>query len=158
MIYSPRLLLLLIIALGNHLWKLKLNARLILLLWKIAWDLLSTKARLNTIFFISPTESLCPLCNTEVDSLPHLFFRCIFARVALRSSFLPLDSLAWSFLSLPNWINVIIHPHSSLSIPLADSHLFQIFAVVLCDLLWFSRNKAVHEGLILDISILAKSI
>jgi hypothetical protein len=29
---------------------------------------------------------------------------------------------------------------------------------VLCDLLWFSRNKVVHEGLIPDINVLAKSI
>jgi hypothetical protein len=32
------------------------------------------------------------------------------------------------------------------------------FAVVLCDLIWFARNKAVHEGFIPDISILASSI
>jgi hypothetical protein len=73
-------------------------------------------------------------------------------------SFWPLDSLAWSFLSLPNWIKGIIHPHSSLGIPLADIHLFQIFAFMLCDLLWFARNKAVHKGVIPDINVLAKSI
>jgi hypothetical protein len=140
------------------LWKLKLNARLILFLWKIAWDILPSKARLNSIFTIPPVESLCPLCRTEEDSLSHLFFRCIFARVAWRSSFWPLDSLAWSLLSLPDWIKGIIHPFSSLGIPLADTHLFQIFAAVLCDLLWFSRNKAVHEGVIPDINALAKSI
>jgi hypothetical protein len=78
--------------------------------------------------------------------------------VAWRSSFWPLDSLAWSSLSLPNWIKGIIHPHSSLGIPLADTHLFQIFAAVLCDVLWFSRNKAVHEGVIPDINNLANSI
>jgi hypothetical protein len=36
--------------------------------------------------------------------------------------------------------------------------LFQIFAAVLCDLLWFKRNKVFHGGSILDISKLAKSI
>jgi hypothetical protein len=117
-----------------------------------------SKARLKSIFTISPVESLCPLYRTEEDSLSHLFFRCIFARVAWRSSFWPLDSLAWSLLSLPDWIIGIIHPFSSLGIPLADTHLFQIFAAVLCDLLWFSRNKAIHEGVILDINALAKSI
>jgi hypothetical protein len=38
------------------------------------------------------------------------------------------------------------------------THLFQIFAAVLCDLIWFARNKAVHEGFIPDINILASSI
>ena len=28
--------------------------------------------------------------------------------------------------------------------------MFQIFAAVLCDLLWLSRNQAVHKGVILD--------
>ncbi|XP_059450878.1 uncharacterized protein LOC132181647 [Corylus avellana] len=140
------------------LWKLKLNARLILFLWKIAWDILPSKVRLKAIFNIPNSESLCPLCSSEEDSLSHLFFRCIFARVAWRSSFWPLDSLAWSSLSLPDWIKGIIYPFSSFGIPKADSHLFQIYASVLCDLLWFSRNKAVHEGIIPDIISLASSI
>ena len=41
---------------------------------------------------------------------------------------------------------------------MANCHLFQIFASILCDLLWFARNKAVHEGLIPDITTLASSI
>jgi hypothetical protein len=142
----------------KSLWKLNLNARLILFLWKIAWDILPTKARLKAIFPIPHLESYCPLCNSEEDSISHLFFRCIFARVAWRNSFWPLNSLAWSSLSLPDWIKGIINPFSSLGIPLEDSHLFQIFAPVLCDLLWFSRNKAYHEGVISDINSLANSI
>jgi hypothetical protein len=75
--------------------------------------------------------------------------------VAWRSSFWPLDSLAWSSLSLPNWIKGIINPHSSFGIPKLDT---QIFAAIFCDLIWFSRNKVAHEGFIPDISILASSI
>jgi hypothetical protein len=142
----------------KSLWKLNLNARLVLFLWKIAWDILPTKAKLKAIFPIPHLESYCPLYNSEEDSLSHLFFRCIFARVAWRNSFWPLNSLAWSSLSLPDWINGIINPFSSLGIPLADFHLFQIFAAVLCDLLWFSRNKAYHESVIPDINSLANSI
>jgi hypothetical protein len=59
---------------------------------------------------------------------------------------------------LPNWIKGIINPHSSFRISKTDSHLFQIFVAVLCDLIWFAKNKAVHEGSIPDISILASSI
>jgi hypothetical protein len=142
----------------KQLWKLNLNARLKLFLWKIAWDIVPSKARLNRVFPISPTDSLCPLCLSEVDSLPHLFFNYIFARVAWRTFFWPLDSVAWSSLNLPNWIKGIITPHISFSIPLAYSHLFQVFAIVLCDLLWFSRNKAIHEGVVLDVLTLANTI
>jgi hypothetical protein len=36
--------------------------------------------------------------------------------------------------------------------------LFQIYAFVLCDQIWYARNKAVHAGSIPDISSLASSI
>jgi hypothetical protein len=142
----------------KSLWKLKLNARLLLFLWKIAWNVLPTKTRLKALFHIPSSNSLCLLCNTKEDSLSHLFFSFIFARVAWRSSFWPFDSLAWSSISLSNWIKGILTPHSSFGIPLAYCHLFQIFASVLCDLMWFARNKAAHEGTIPDISSLASSI
>jgi hypothetical protein len=37
-------------------------------------------------------------------------------------------------------------------------HSNNAFAAVLCDLIWFARNKAIYEGFIPDISILASSI
>jgi hypothetical protein len=52
----------------------------------------------------------------------------------------------------------IISPHIAFRIPYTDVHLFQIYATVLCDLLWFSRNKAIHKGIIPDITKLAVSI
>jgi hypothetical protein len=142
----------------KQLWKLKLNARLKLFLWKIAWDIVPSKARLQAVFPISPDDSMCPLCNMEEDSLLHLFFNCSFARIAWRSSFWPLDSQAWSSLSLSSWVQGIISPHAAFGIPKDDVHLFQIFSAVLCDRLWFCRNKAIHEGSIPDISKLALSI
>ena len=69
------------------LWKLNLNARLKLFLWKIAWDILPTKARLKAVFPIAPADPLCPFCNMAEDSLIHLFFSCSFARIAWRTSF-----------------------------------------------------------------------
>jgi hypothetical protein len=140
------------------LWKLNLNARLKLLLWKIAWDILPTKARLNKVFPIAPNDSLCPLCNLAEDSLIHLFFSCSFARISWRSSFWPLDSLAWSSISLSGWVKGIISPNTAFGIPQSDVHLFQIYASVLCDQLWFSRNKVIHGGIIPDITKLAAAI
>jgi hypothetical protein len=62
------------------------------------------------------------------------------------------------FLSLSSWVQGIISPHAAFGIPKDDVHLFQIFSSVLCDRLWFCRNKAIHEGTIPDISKLALSI
>jgi hypothetical protein len=65
-----------------------------------------------------------------------------------------LDSLALRIDSLSDWLSIILHP-DIIGIPASYSHLFQIFAAVACDQIWFARNKTLHENLIpnaLDIS------
>jgi hypothetical protein len=136
-------------------WKINLNDRLKLFLWKIGWDIVPSKIRLNAVFPIPLSHLVCPLCKVEEDSLSHLFFSCFFARV---SSPWPLDSLKWSSLTLPDWIKGIITPHKSFGIPAADSHKFQIFAAVLCDMIWFSKNQAIHKGILPDALKLAENI
>jgi hypothetical protein len=48
------------------------------------------------------------------------------------------------------WIKLIISPGSAFGIPLVDQHKFQIFVAVACDILWFYRNKAYHDGISYD--------
>jgi hypothetical protein len=84
------------------------------------------------------------------DSLNYLFFECIFVRVVWRHSFWPLDSTTLHFSSMSEWISSIISLRSSIGIPLVDQHKFQIFAAVACDILWFYRNKAFHNGTSFD--------
>jgi ribonuclease HI len=132
----------------KSLWKLNLNDRLRLFLWKIAWNILPTKDRLSQLFPIS--DNICPLCGMAGDSLTHLFFECFFARVVWRHSFWPMDSLAFHFSSMTDWIASILSPGRSLGIPPVEHHQFQIFAAVACDILWFYRNKAFHDDLAFD--------
>ena len=75
------------------LWKLNLNDRLKLFLWKISWDTVHSKSRLNLVFPIPQADLVYLLCNVEEDSHSHLFFRCFFARISWRLSPWPLDSL-----------------------------------------------------------------
>jgi hypothetical protein len=88
----------------------------------------------------------------------HLFFKCFFARISWRLSPWPFDSLKWSTLSLAEWIQGILTPSNSFGVPCANSHYFQIFAAVFCDLLWSYRNQAVHKGVIPEVSTLAANI
>ncbi|XP_062166910.1 uncharacterized protein LOC133873195 [Alnus glutinosa] len=130
------------------LWKLKINHRLHLFLWKMVWNILPTKERiLSAIWTQSRSDSTCSLCSSSTDSLVHLFLSCPIARVVWRNSFWPLDILALRISSMAEWFNVILHPHR-IGIPAPDSHFFQIFAAVACDQIWFARNKAHHENLI----------
>jgi hypothetical protein len=108
------------------------------------------------LFFPFPWLTLFALSAKQKLILSIIF--SLVARVAWRQSLWPLDSQPWCSLSPPNWIKGIIHPHLTFGIPKPETHLFQIFAMVLCDLLWFSRNKAVHEGIIPNILQLADTI
>jgi ribonuclease HI len=126
-------------------WKLNLNDRLRIFIWKIASNMLPTKERLCQIS-IPILDSSCPLCKLATDSLQRLFFECFFARVVWRHSFWPLDSIALHFDFMSDWVSSIISPGSSVGIPFLDHHKFQIFAAMACDILWFYRNKALHEG------------
>jgi hypothetical protein len=121
-----------------------------LFLWKIAWDIVPSKIRLNQVFPINLASLVCPLCKVAEDSLHHLFFSCFFARISWRSSPWPLDSLKWTSLILSDRIKGILTPHSFFGIPLVDSHHFQIFTAVFCDLMWFYINQAVHNGILLE--------
>jgi hypothetical protein len=141
----------------KSIWKLNLNDRLRLFLWKIALNILLTKERLSQIF-ITTTDSSCHLCKMAYDSLQHLFFECHFARVVWHHSFWPMDSIAFQFTSMPEWINLIISSESSFGIPLVDHHKFQIFLAVACGILWFYRNKAYHDGDSFDAISVSKHI
>jgi hypothetical protein len=57
-----------------------------------------------------------------------------------------------------NWIKVIISSGSILNILKTDHHYFQIFDVVACDFLWFSRNKAYHDGISFNALQLSRNV
>lgn len=104
--------------------------------------MLLTKVHISFLLSNSSSDLLCPLCKIGDYSMVHLFFNCIFARVVWRESFLPLNSQALGISSMIDWFIMILNPSKLLVIPLAEHHLFQIFATVTCDLVWFSWNKA----------------
>jgi ribonuclease HI len=51
---------------------------------------------------------------------------------------------------MTDWIASIISPGRSLCIPFEEQHKFQIFAFIACDILWFYRNKALHDDVSFD--------
>jgi hypothetical protein len=132
------------------LWKLQLNHRLKLFLWKMVWNIIPTKFRISQTIPSSISDTSCSLCSYPIDSLPHLFFTCPLARVVWHQSFWPLDTIALNVTNMTYWLLIILHPHHMLGVPPVETHRFQIFAVVACDYLWFSRNKAYHDGIILN--------
>jgi hypothetical protein len=76
------------------LWKLKLNHRLKLFLWKMVWNIIPTKFRISQYIPSSLSNTSCSICSHPTDSLSHLFFTCPIACVIWRQSFWPLDTIA----------------------------------------------------------------
>jgi hypothetical protein len=145
----------------KSLWKLNLNDRLRLFLWKIAWDILPTTFRINSILPSSNRLPICLLCKLGDDSLHQIFFNCIFRAHDLFGGMhfgVWIHQPAFNLISLTNWVQQIISLGTFLNIPSSNHHKFQIFAAVACDLLWFYRNKSYHEGIIIDIHHISKHI
>lgn len=109
-------------------------------LWKMVWNIVPTKSRISLSMHYG-LDTSCSLCSNSNDSLLHLFFFCHIARVIWINSLWPLDILPLHISSMFDWLNIILHPEM-IGIPLVDTHFFQIFAMVACDHIWFSRNKA----------------
>lgn len=140
------------------LWKLKLNHRLKLFLWKIVWNIVPTKFRISQSIHASLSDPSCSLCSYPTDSLFHLFFTCLIACVVWRQSFWPLDTIALNVTNMTDWLLIILHPHRMLGVSPTKTHKFQIFAAVACDYLWFTRNKAYHDGIIPNALLISTTI
>ena len=61
----------------KDIWKLKANARLKHLLWKIACGVLPTCVAINNMFSIPSTD--CCLCKNALETLDHIFPQCDWA-------------------------------------------------------------------------------
>jgi hypothetical protein len=69
-----------------------------------------------------------------------------------------LDSTTLHINSMSEWMSSIISPGNSIGIPLMNHLKFPIFAAVACDILWFYRNKAFHDGASFNVILVSKHI
>lgn len=60
---------------------------------------------------------------------------------------------------MSNWVKFMLDLQKHLAIPKREIHNFQIFAIVVMDVIWFTRNQVVHNNSYkLDITSLLKQI
>jgi hypothetical protein len=129
-------------------WKLKIHDRVKILLWRIGFDILPTK--LNIAKRLGFGDTLCPLYNSEEESIIHLFFKCFAAKAiwyanswGIRSDTLPIHSCL-------DIIKLLVDPPlpytsaTSTSKKSLQNQSATIFALTL-ECIWNHRNKIVHE-------------
>jgi hypothetical protein len=141
------------------LWKLNLNHHLKFFLWKMVWNIIPTKVRISLSIPNSIYDTTCSLCSYPVDSLSlyHLFFTHPVARIVWQQSFWSLDAIALPVANMIDWIQLILNP-CIIGILDSDIRLFQIFADIACDSIWFAHNKAHHDNIVPNALVLFATI
>jgi hypothetical protein len=128
-------------------WRLKIQARLKHLLWKVAWDILPSRAKINrSVDSLDPAAWLCPFCNGPLETLAHIFLECNLAVFLWRSSPWSIPIIDFCSRPIACWILAIIFPVAILGIPKVDVWKFQLYAALILDSIWRCRNILIHEG------------
>lgn len=96
----------------KNLWAARIHNRHKLLIWRIVHDILPTRAKLSS-FFPLP-NSLCPLCDMDLEDVEHLFLKCPYIQQLWFTS-------KWSFCLTPfinepiaNWIALILRKNGTI--------------------------------------------
>lgn len=134
----------------RKLWKVPMQDRHKLLLWKVTWNALPCK--INTCWSDNPTDEQlsCTLCHSAPESLAHLFFGCPLACMVWMESPWSLKIHELPSRSNGEWIHLLFNAGSVLSLPLMDFQEFLLYSAILLDSIWFSRNRSVHHGIQLE--------
>jgi len=111
----------------------------------MVWNIIPTKSKITQSIPSSSSDTSCSLCSFSTNSLPDLLFTCPIAQVVWRQSFWPLDTISLNVTNMTYWLLIILNPH-------------RLLAAVTCDYLWFIRNKAHHEDLILNALVISSTI
>ncbi|KAK6119349.1 hypothetical protein DH2020_046910 [Rehmannia glutinosa] len=120
----------------KKIWKLKIPHRSQYFLWRCISRALPTPDFLSLHHI--PNSDPCELCSHAHPSAAHIFFTCPFA------------ASSWKMVGL--WDCIIYHEQPSFSLWLRDiiltlkADMCELFAVI-CDHIWFSRNKKKFEQL-----------
>ena len=127
--------------LWKKLWKLKVYDRVKMLLWRIASNVLPTKDNLAKKLGITDTD--CPLCNEANETVTHLFFECLVARLIWFGSCWSIRSDTFKVANCVDIVKLVLDPPN----PSSDKDLKELsslqFALTL-EAIWNMRNKVAH--------------
>jgi hypothetical protein len=130
----------------TSLWGIKIQARLKHLLWKVAWDILPSRAKISrSVVSEDPSAWLCPFCKGPLETLPHIFLECNLASFLWRSSPWSVPFSDYSSRPIAGWILAIIFPDISLGISKNEVKKFQLYAALMLDSIWRCRNILIHD-------------
>ena len=126
-------------------WSIKFNERLKYHLWKIAWDVLPTRAFLG--YGIVDLDTSCPCCHHPQESEVHILFECPSAIIVWRHTSIPINLSSISPKSPSEWVKSILNPINLLGLCPSFGLSFPLLVAIAYDRYWWSRNKLIFEDI-----------
>lgn len=129
----------------SNLWKLDLPHKINLFLWRLCRNNVPVKSRLNNKGVALSLD--CPMCNSAVEDVIHLFFLCPFALAC------------WQYTGLSVAVPLEVSVSSWLLSKLelcASSEALTIAKVLWA--IWFFRNKKVWESKVVSAAIYCSGV
>jgi hypothetical protein len=98
----------------GKIWKLSLHARLKMFLWRVAMNILPTRASLSR--FVPNMDSSYPICGHQLETLIHLLWTCPLARALWFNSAWGIKTDSFQLDSPIQLIENLISPSVSLNL------------------------------------------
>ncbi|MBA0845515.1 hypothetical protein Goarm_022876 [Gossypium armourianum] len=115
-------------------WELKIPSKICILIWRIANDYLLTLHNLKARNLV--VNTVCQVCQTEEESVDHLFRVCIFTQQVLRG----LGVAVTTCNRETSWKNWLAKEFEIQSIKDCKLRAITYWAI------WHNRNKLYHDG------------
>uniref|UniRef100_A0A2N9FPZ2 Reverse transcriptase domain-containing protein n=1 Tax=Fagus sylvatica TaxID=28930 RepID=A0A2N9FPZ2_FAGSY len=126
----------------SKIWKLKAHERSKMFLWRIAANVLPTKDLLAER--VGNMDTLCNLCNEEVETCSHLFFKCNVARAIWYGCKWSLRSDEINVNRNEEIVKIVIDPPWKL--PKESREQVSLQMIITLEAIWNLRNQITHNG------------
>uniref|UniRef100_A0A2N9GNN9 Reverse transcriptase domain-containing protein n=1 Tax=Fagus sylvatica TaxID=28930 RepID=A0A2N9GNN9_FAGSY len=126
----------------SKIWKLKAHERSKMFLWRIAANVLPTKDLLAKR--VGNMDTLCNLCNEEVETCSHLFFKCNVARAIWYGCKWSLRSDEINVNRNEEIVKIVIDPPWKL--PKESREQVSLQMIITLEAIWNLRNQITHNG------------
>ena len=119
-----------------------------MLIWRIGANAIPTKE--NFLQKINVDNPNCKICNQEVDTCCHLFFKCPVAKATWHSTCWGLHVDKIQIASCEDIINLVLNPPQA-SCPTEYSWMISLNMVIVLDEIWQLRNRILYQDEQVDI-------
>ena len=126
----------------SKIWKLKAHESSKMFLWRIAANVLPTKDLLAER--VGNMDTLCNLCNEEVETCSHLFFKCNVARAIWYGCKWSLRSDEINVNRNEEIVKIVIDPPWKL--PKESREQVSLQMIITLEAIWNLRNQITHNG------------